>query len=154
MGMTTQKGSGRVALSEINVTPMVDVMLVLLIIFMVTAPMIQQGVDVELPKTETVEIAPDDGKTILTLTADGRVLLGETEIPFEQLEEKIVANAKIQREKVVYLYADRGLKYDLVVRVMAILKKAGVENLGMVTEPLDNSAATPATGTKKETKAK
>ena len=128
-------------MSEINVTPLVDVMLVLLIIFMVTAPMIQQGVDVDLPKTETVEIAPDEGKSIVTLNKEGRIFLGETEIALEEFEEKILHNAKIQKERVVYLYADQSLKYELVVRVMAILKKAGVENLGMVTEPLDEKKA-------------
>jgi len=131
------RGKGRTTLSEINVTPLVDVMLVLLIIFMVTAPMIEQGVDVDLPNTETVEIEPDQGKSVVTLTKEGRIFLGETEIPLEQLEEKIVSNAKIQKDKLVYLYADQELKYELVVRVMAILKKAGVENMGMITEPLE-----------------
>ena len=145
MGMSAgNKGGGRTTLSEINVTPLVDVMLVLLIIFMVTAPMIQQGVDVQLPKTETVEIQANDEKTVLTITREARIYLGQTEIPIDELEEKVRTNAKIQREKQIYIHADQGLKYEIVVRVMAILKKAGVENLGMVTEPLEPGQAFPA----------
>ncbi len=144
MGMSAGKqGGGRSTLSEINVTPLVDVMLVLLIIFMVTAPMIEQGVEVDLPNAETVEIEPDEGKSIVTLTAEGKIFLGTTEIPMKELEEKIRFNRKIQEEKVVYLHADQNLKYETVVRVMSILKKAGVSNLGMVTEPLE-----PETGGK------
>jgi len=139
MGMSPGSSGkkGNQTLSEINVTPLVDVMLVLLIIFMVTAPMIDQGVEVDLPNTETVEITPDEGKNILTVDEAGKIFLGETEIPFDELEDKIKYNKKIQKDKEVYLYADKNLKYELVMQVMAILKKAGVENLGMVTEPLD-----------------
>jgi len=139
MGMSSNQSSkGRTTLSEINVTPLVDVMLVLLIIFMVTAPMIQQGVEVDLPNTETVEISSDDGKSIVSIDKEGKIFLGETEIAINNLEEKIKFNAKIQKEKQVYLYADQSLKYEIVVRVMAVLKKAGVENMGMVTEPMDS----------------
>jgi len=139
MGMSSSQNSkGRATLSEINVTPLVDVMLVLLIIFMVTAPMIQQGVEVDLPNTETVEISSDDGKSIVSIDKEGKIFLGETEIAINNLEEKIKFNAKIQKEKQVYLYADQSLKYEIVVRVMAVLKKAGVENMGMVTEPMDS----------------
>ncbi len=141
MSFSTGKQGGRSSLSEINVTPLVDVMLVLLIIFMVTAPMIEQGVEVDLPNTETVEITPDEGKSIVSLTKEGKIFLGETEIPLEELEDKVKFNKKIQDEKVVYLYADQDLKYEMVVRVMSILKKAGVENLGMVTEPLEPDGA-------------
>lgn len=144
MGMSTSQNSkgGRTTLSEINVTPLVDVMLVLLIIFMVTAPMIQQGVDVDLPNTETVEISSDDGKSIVSINKEGKIFLGETEIPIEELEEKVKFNSKIQKEKQVFLYADQSLQYEIVVRVMAILKKAGVENMGMVTEPMEGEAPT------------
>jgi len=139
MGMSSNQSSkGRTTLSEINVTPLVDVMLALLIIFMVTAPMIQQGVEVDLPNTETVEISSDDGKSIVSIDKEGKIFLGETEIAINNLEEKIKFNAKIQKEKQVYLYADQSLKYEIVVRVMAVLKKAGVENMGMVTEPMDS----------------
>jgi biopolymer transport protein TolR len=143
MGMSTGNngGKGRSTMSEINVTPLVDVMLVLLIIFMVTAPMIQQGVDVDLPQTETVEITPDDGKSMLVINEKGEIFIGETLVAIDDLEEKIRFNEKIQSEKVIYLYADKNLRYELVARVMSILKKAGVSNLGMVTEPLDSQAA-------------
>ncbi len=151
MSMSTgEQRKGRTTLSEINVTPLVDVMLVLLIIFMVTAPMIQQGVDVDLPKTETVEIRPDEGKNIVTLNKEGKVFIGETEVALEELEDKVRYNVKIQKEQEIYLYADRQLKYELVARVMAILKKAGVTSLGMVTDPLDDML--PASDAKGEAK--
>lgn len=134
------KGSGRRTLSEINVVPLVDIMLVLLIIFMVTAPMIEQGVEVNLPQAETVEITPDEGKSMIVINANSEIHLGETLVDIEELEDKVRFNVKIQREKVVYLYADKDLRYEIVARVMSILKVAGVESIGMVTEPLTQDA--------------
>jgi biopolymer transport protein TolR len=128
-------GSGG-AMSEINVTPMVDVMLVLLIIFMVTAPFIQQGVEVDLPQTKSPALDVNENKTVLTLTRDKTILLGEVEIPYKQLRDKIVGNLKLRTDKEIFLHADRSLDYGYVVDVMAVMKEAGVENLGMVTDPL------------------
>jgi biopolymer transport protein TolR len=124
-------------LAEINVTPLVDVMLVLLIIFMVTAPMIQQGVDVDLPEAKATTMTNDEGKLILTINKDKRVFLGKMEIPFAQVEEKLKANAKVQQDREVYLHADKHLEYGVVVQVMAAMKNAGVDRLGMVTDPLE-----------------
>ena len=139
MSMTTGGGpGGRTTLSDINVTPLVDVMLVLLIIFMVTAPMIQQGVDVNLPKTETVEIEPDENKNVIVIDKNGRILLADTEVSIEELQEKIMTNEKIKQDSEVYLKADDAVNYGKVARVLAILRKAGVKNLGMVTEPLED----------------
>ena len=135
MAMTNPKG--KTTLSEINVTPLVDVMLVLLIIFMVTAPMIEQGADVNLPNTETVELESDEGKNVLIINKEGKIFLGKSEIPLEKLEESLKNNPKIQQDKEVYLQADEDLKYRLVARVLVILRKAGVKELGMVTEPLE-----------------
>jgi biopolymer transport protein TolR len=139
MGMSTGGGRGK-AVSDINVTPLVDVMLVLLIIFMVTAPLITQGVDVALPKTKAQALEGTDKKTVLTITKDKKIFIGsnaDNAIPFEQLKEKLQHNEKLQREKEIYLHADEKLEYGYVVRVMAIVREAGIEKLGMVTDPLE-----------------
>lgn len=132
----SDRGGSRRALAEINVTPMVDVMLVLLIIFMVTAPLIVQGVKIDLPDARTQPITDREPKVILAIDQDRRVFIGETEVPFDQLEELLRNNAKVQRDKELYLHADQGLPYGVVVEVMALAKRAGVETLGMVTDPL------------------
>jgi biopolymer transport protein TolR len=133
MGMSTG-GSGR-AMSEINVTPMVDVMLVLLIIFMVTAPFMQMGIEVDLPKAQAQSLDPDENNMILSVNADRKIFLGDTEIPREVLKEKLLSNTRLQADKEIFLQADRSLSYGFVIDIMAILKDAGVENLGMVTDP-------------------
>ena len=133
MGMSTG-GSGR-AMSEINVTPMVDVMLVLLIIFMVTAPFMQMGIEVDLPKAQSQSLDPDENNMILSVNADRKIFLGDTEIPREVLKEKLLSNTRLQADKEIFLQADRSLSYGFVIDIMAILKNAGVENLGMVTDP-------------------
>jgi biopolymer transport protein TolR len=124
-------------LAEINVTPLVDVMLVLLIIFMVTAPMIQQGVDVDLPEAKATTMSADEGKLILTVTKEKRVYLGKMEIPFAEVEDKLKANPKVQQDRELYLHADKHLEYGVVVQVMAAMKNAGVDRLGMVTDAMD-----------------
>jgi biopolymer transport protein TolR len=136
MAFDTGGGSGpRRAMTDINVTPLVDVMLVLLIIFMVTAPLIQSGVKVDLPRASAQQMEHSEQKLVLTITKDRRVLLGEAEIPFAELEKKLAANARLQKDKELYLHADRSLPYGQVVEVMAIARRAGVESLGMITEP-------------------
>ncbi len=126
---------GRRAMTDINVTPLVDVMLVLLIIFMVTAPLIQSGVKVDLPRASAQQMEHSEEKLVLTITRDRRVFLGNTEIPPAQLETKLASNARIQKEKELYLHADRSLPYGQVVEIMAVARRAGVESLGMITEP-------------------
>jgi len=135
MGMSTGSGSDR-PMSDINVTPMVDVMLVLLIIFMVTAPLMQQGVPVELPETHAQSLDVNPDLLVLTVTADRRFFVGKTEIAYEALHDKITHNIKIRADKEMYLHADRALPYGVVVDIMAIMKDAGVNNLGMVTDPV------------------
>jgi biopolymer transport protein TolR len=110
-------------------------MLVLLIIFMVAAPLIQQGVKVSVPKTRAAELASQEAKLVLSIRADKAIFLGDAPVPFEQLEEKLKANAKLQQDKELYLKADKDLPYGFVVTVMAMLQRAGVDNLGMVTDP-------------------
>src|SRR5664279_6327181 len=136
MAFTTPQGRTATSLSEINVTPLVDVMLVLLIIFMVTAPMLQTGVDVDLPQAKAQTIPDDEGKLILTVTKDKRVFLGKLQIPFDDVEKVLKGNAKLNADHELYLHADRSLSYGDVVKVMAAVKQAGVDKLGMVTDPL------------------
>ena len=123
-------------MNEINVTPLVDVMLVLMIIFMLTAPLIQQGVKVDLPDAKAQAMPSDAKITVLTLTKDRKVFLGDEELRWDQLRTLLTTNKKLKTDKEVYLHADRNLPYGVVVDVMDMLKDAGVTNLGMVTDPL------------------
>jgi biopolymer transport protein TolR len=136
MGMTTGGGLNN-AMSEINITPMVDVMLVLLIIFMVTAPMLAKGVEIDLPKAQAQPMDVDESKLLMIIDSQRRVFLGETQIPNEKLEDALVNNVRLQREGELYLKADKNIPYGFVVQVMAIIKRAGVPKLGMVTDPVD-----------------
>lgn len=124
-------------MSEINVTPFVDVMLVLLIIFMVAAPMMTQGVDVNLPKTESKNIKTSDEPLMLTVNREKQIFLENHQIPLESLEIKIKKIFENRRNKEVLLRADKDIPYGFVINVIASVKKAGIEKLGMVTEPVD-----------------
>lgn len=135
MGMGTNKDRG--AISDINVTPLVDVMLVLLVIFMVTAPMMQQGIKLDLPKARAQNLPNSENKVLISIDAAKRIYLGKTEIPIERLEEVIKNNERIKNEKEVYLYADKTLPYGFVIKIMGLLKDAGAENVGLVTYPED-----------------
>ncbi len=124
-------------MSDINVTPLVDVMLVLLIIFMVATPMMIQGVDVNLPKTTAKNIKSQDEPLILTVDKKGEVFIENHAIPLDTLEVKIQKIFQNRREKEVLLRADKDVSYGLVIDVIARVKKAGIDKLGMVTAPLD-----------------
>jgi biopolymer transport protein TolR len=126
---------GRRAMTDINVTPLVDVMLVLLIIFMVTAPLIQSGVKVDLPRASAQQMEHAEEKLVLTIRRDRRIFLGDVEISPPDLEAKLATNARVQKDKELYLHADRSLQYGMVVEIMATARRAGVESLGMITEP-------------------
>jgi biopolymer transport protein TolR len=134
--MQTGNG-GKKFMSEINVTPLVDVMLVLLIIFMVTAPMMTQGVDVNLPQTTTKSIKTQEDPLFLTINKKGEIFLEEHMIRLEELEEKVKSIFKYRREKELLLRADRDIPYGAVIKVIAAVKRAGIDKLGMVTEPKD-----------------
>jgi biopolymer transport protein TolR len=124
-------------MSEINVTPFVDVMLVLLIIFMVTAPMMTQGVDVNLPKTAPRPIKAAEDPLILTITKKREIYLEDYKIKLEGLEKKIEQVFKNRREKEILLKADKDVPYGFVIKVIARVKEAGIDKLGMVTDPLE-----------------
>ena len=135
MAFSGDSGSSRRAMTDINVTPLVDVMLVLLIIFMVTAPLIQSGVKVDLPRASAQQMEHSEEKLVLRITRDRRVYLGDAEIAGGDLETKLRTNARVQKDKELYLQADRSLPYGNVVEIMAVARRAGVESLGMITEP-------------------
>ncbi len=125
----------RRAMADINVTPLVDVMLVLLVIFMVTAPMMQQGVQVNLPKADTKAITPQEEAVVVTVDRSGKVFLNKDEIPASDLRNRLAGMFANREKKEVFLKADAGVPYGDVVRAMADIKGAGIERLGMVTEP-------------------
>lgn len=135
---------GRTALSEINVTPFVDVMLVLLIIFMVTAPILYQGVEVDIPKIESKPMpAAERGKKIVvTVTEDGEIYIDKQRYSLYQLRKEIgklvESKGKSLGEEDIFLRADEDVSYGAVIQVMATLKNAGVEKLGLITEPPSN----------------
>jgi len=122
-------------LSEINVTPFVDVMLVLLIIFMVTAPMMQQGLEVDLPETTSQPMRLQDDSLVLTVRKDGSVLLANAPVPAEELEEKLKAVLEGRESDDIFLRADKEAPYGAVVKVMAAARAGGAKALGVVTEP-------------------
>jgi biopolymer transport protein TolR len=125
----------RTTLSEINVTPLVDVMLVLLIIFMITAPMLQQGVDVDLPVATGTPQPQPESQIILTITRQGKIYLNQTAYTLKALRPKLNALYKQRRQQEIFLRADADVPYGTVVRVMDEVKKAGILKLGMITQP-------------------
>jgi biopolymer transport protein TolR len=129
--------SGKTFMSDINVVPLVDVMLVLLIIFMVTAPMMMVGVEINLPQTKAQSIKTQEDPLILTVNKKGEIFLEEHAMKLEDLGTKIETIFKYRRDKEVILRADKDIPYGFVINVMAEVKRAGVTKLGMVTEPLD-----------------
>ena len=133
MGATLGR-SGRRAISEINVTPFVDVMLVLLVIFIVTAPMMQQGMDVNLPETTTQALRVKDSPLILTVDKAGKYFLGRKEVADAELEKSLGALFESRGSKEIFLRADRDAPYGVVVRGMAAARRAGSDRIGIVTE--------------------
>lgn len=133
---------GQTTLSEINVTPLVDVMLVLLIIFMVTAPMLQQGVDVNLPQEGGgSNLDPSRERLVITLAKNERMFLNDRRVDFPELEQTLRQASGVSRE--VFLRADKDIPYGLVVKMMATIKQAGIERLGIVTIPADDDGTRP-----------
>ena len=135
-------GSNKRLMSDINVTPFVDVMLVLLIIFMVTAPMMVQGVSVSLPETTAEPLPSEEEHLIVTIDANGQVHISNYPVAMESLRQKLSKILEGRSDRAVYLRADKTIPYGNVVKVMAEIKAAGVEKLGMVTLPIEEPRAT------------
>ena len=132
-----QRGNNKSFMSEINVTPLVDVMLVLLIIFMVTAPMLMQGVEVNLPQTTTKNIKTKEEPLMLTVNKEKEIFIEKHRIKLDNLEIKIQKIFQNRKDKEILLRADKEVPYGFVIKVIAKVKQAGIDKLGMVTEPLD-----------------
>ena len=135
MEIGSRDNSDRGTMSQINVTPLVDVMLVLLVIFMVTAPMMQQGVQVNLPKAETKALPSLEETVVVSIEKSGRLFINSSEVTSGDLRSKLMTMFANRSKKEVFLKADRDVPYGEVVRIMAEIKGAGIERLGMITEP-------------------
>jgi biopolymer transport protein TolR len=133
MGMSTGGGGGM--MSEINVTPFVDVMLVLLVIFMVTTPLMVTGMDVDLPRADAPPLETSEDQLVLSITAENKYYINQTEIPADELERRLVAIAKENPERAVFLKADGQVTYEMVTQLMAAAKAAGIDKVGLVTRP-------------------
>ena len=131
----TSGGKHSELMSEINVTPFVDVMLVLLIIFMVTAPMMIQGLNVDLPEATAKPLDSEKEHLIISINKDQQVYINDFEVTVEFLREKLLKVLQGRTDRDVYLKADKNIPYGIVIQVMAEIKGAGVEQLGMITEP-------------------
>lgn len=138
MGMSgsSQRGS-RAAMSEINVTPLVDVMLVLLIMFMVTAPLMQQGIDVNLPKTSSSGTAVSEDPFIVVIGANRSISIAKNPVRMGDLGAKLKSIFKNKKDKAVYIQADRKVDYGVVAEAMAEIRGAGIYNINLVTMPKD-----------------
>jgi biopolymer transport protein TolR len=132
----TGKGHHRLV-SDINITPFVDVMLVLLIIFMVTAPLLQQGLPVNLPQAQAQALKRGKTDIVVTVQKGGQIFIGDdqTMIPIDKLEEQLTAIYATKEQKDLFIKADTDLLYGTVIKVMSIAKKAGVDRIGMITQP-------------------
>ena len=137
MAFDTGNGGNRRMMSDINIVPLVDVMLVLLIIFMVTAPMLTQGVDVNLPQANAKALRAEEERLVITVDMNSRIFLGKQPIEFNRLNEALRAIVSRRTDRQVYFRADRAVPYGFVVKVIAEVRNAGIEKLGMVTEPLE-----------------
>ena len=134
--MTPIRGNGHKRLvSEINVTPLVDVMLVLLIIFMVTAPMMTQGIDVDLPETTTKSLRQEENPIVVTIEKDGKISLDKIEVTRPLLRQQLGKLPDEQKKNPIYLNADKNVSYGVVVEVMSDIKDSGFAKLGMISQP-------------------
>ena len=133
MGFSADRKFGS-AMADINVTPLVDVVLVLLIIFMVTAPLMQRGVDIDLPRTET-QTSENEERLIVSVTKDGLVFINDVQIPMEDLTDQVARRVVHMKNKnAVFLRGDQNLQYKVIMDVMDQIKRAGVPTVGLVTE--------------------
>ncbi len=134
LSMGGGRGRRKGGFSDINVTPLVDVMLVLLVVFMVTAPLLTAGLKVELPNVEAHDTAVKDTKLVVTVTKEERILFGEDDVT-ATVETVLIENPRVQKEKELYIRADKNARYGAVARVVAAARAAGVEGLNLLVEP-------------------
>jgi biopolymer transport protein TolR len=133
MGLSTRsRGAG--AFREINVTPLVDVMLVLLIVFMVTAPLLTSGLQIDLPEVQAANTPVKDAKLVVSITKDERILFGEDDVT-KYIEKALLENPRVQREHELYIRADKEARYGVVARAVAAARVAGVTSLNLLVEP-------------------
>ena len=136
MSFSNDGGGHHSALSEINVTPLDDVMLVLLIIFMVAAPMLTTGVDVELPKADAPRMDIDQDQPLITVRRDQRIFLFDEEVSLDVLRQRLVTDERIREVDEVFVQADEQVPYGVVAQVLALVRQAGIGKMGLVTDPL------------------
>ncbi|HUN87051.1 MAG TPA: biopolymer transporter ExbD [Terracidiphilus sp.] len=136
MAFTSSAGQTRTSLADINITPLVDVVLVLLVIFMITAPVLQSGIEVQVPKTRTVkEITVP--RQVLTIDRDSQVFLGDKLVTLHELPQKLRQPGVDPSKQVVYLRADQRVPFGAFASLMDAVKQAGISNISIVTQPLD-----------------
>lgn len=134
MGAGAETGRRR-AMSQINVTPFVDVMLVLLVIFLVTAPMMESGIDVNLPKVASGPITSAEEPIVISINKKGAVIINKKKVPMSKLNNKLKAVFKRRKDRTVYLKADESVPYGQVAKAMAEIRKSGISKIAMITEP-------------------
>ncbi len=141
VAFTSRSGHTQTALAEINITPLVDVVLVLLVIFMLTAPVLQSGIDVAVPKTKTVKEITEQ-RTVLTIDKDQRVFLGDQPINLADLPSRLQQSGNTDAaHRIIYLRADERVPFGAFASVMDAVKQAGITNISIVTQPLNNGSA-------------
>jgi biopolymer transport protein TolR len=138
MAFTTPQGRTATSLSEINVTPLVDVMLVLLIIFMVTAPMLQTGIDVELPETKNVKEVNPEERIIISISREGLIYYGSEAINYSTIPKRLKQDAKGPKDS-IFLRADKDVKWNSIVSVIDSIRGAGFTEIKLVTKPFSES---------------
>lgn len=134
---TSNTGKSKAVLSEINVTPLVDVMLVLLIMFMVTTPLMQQGIEVDVPKTSSTGVEMTDEPFLIIIHKDRRIEAGKAQLSISTMSSKLQAIFKTRKNKQVFIQADRRVDYGIVAEAMAEIRAAGITNIGLITLPKD-----------------
>ena len=140
MAFTNNNGKTQSSLAEINITPLVDVVLVLLVIFMITAPVLQSGIEVAVPKTRTVKEITEQ-RLVLTIDRDQQVFLGDTPVNVHDLGQKLRQSSHDTKKQVIYLRADERVPFGAFASVMDAVKQAGITNISIVTQPLDTKGA-------------
>ena len=140
MAFTTAGGQTRSSLAEINITPLVDVVLVLLVIFMITAPVLQSGIEVAVPKTRTVREITEQ-RVVVTIDREGGIFVGDTPVNIHEIGQRLHQSNVDPSKQVIYLRADERVTFGIFASVMDAVKQAGITNISIVTQPLEGKAA-------------